>query len=81
MDIRKKRFIEKVFRKFDITDSVFIMIQNDRELFQEWIEHFQESKTINSLIGKEVKRRFNLNNRNRGTKPKSTLIKSFQELE
>ena len=73
-------FIEKVLNRFagDITDRVFLMIQNDSELMQNYLK-LVESKglsTVNAQIGKAVKIKFNLENSERCKKPKSTLIKN-----
>jgi|ERR1035437_3482831 hypothetical protein len=97
MAISQKDFIEKVIRQYEesmsniesMTDQVFLMIQNDRELFHEWLDLLEKNKRniINSLIAKAVKKKFYLNNKKnakknvKNKKPKSMLIKSFQEFK
>ena len=77
-------FIEEVLDAFskEITDQVFLMIQDDRDLMQKYLEAVAESgrDTVNRAIGKAVKARFKLENLpTRETEPISTLIQSHQE--
>jgi len=78
-------FKSKVVKMFcnDITDRVFLMIQNDRELMQEYlsiIEHGNSRANINSQIAKEIKKRFQLDNEEMKNKePKSFLIQSHEK--
>ena len=71
-------FMEKVLNKFagDITDRVFVMIQNDPKLMPEYLKLLGDNTLLelNAKIGKEVKERFNLKNDGRCRKLKSTLI-------
>ena len=75
-------FAEEVTEQFakTITDHVFLMIENDRELFQRYLRLVSDHKLdpTNQIIGKKVKERFQLTNSDRNTTPMSKLIKSFQ---
>lgn len=80
------KFKDKVMDKFGrhLTDAVFLMIQNDRELMQEYIELLNSNhkpQAINSRIGKAVKEKYSLTNDERNEHPISTLIKSHQIFE
>ena len=76
-------FAEKVINLFSkrITDEVFLMIENDKELLQEYLRLVSDTKldTVNQTIGKKVKQRYQLTNADRNNKPKSKLIKSHQK--
>jgi len=78
-----KDFSDKVLDKFveAITDNVFLTIQEDRELLQEYLRLVSDKglDTVNQQFGKAVKKRFNLDNApRRQDNPKSFLIKSHQ---
>ncbi len=77
-------FTNEVLDRFseEITDQVFLLIENDRDLFQRYLRLVSDTKldTVNQTIGKLVKDRYNLHNLNtRENEPKSKLIKSHQE--
>ena len=82
-------FAEKALSRFAkrITDEVFLLIQNDRELMQEYLRLVQESglDTVNQWIGRKVKERFALANETgdeaRNEDPRSTLIQSHQKFQ
>jgi CO dehydrogenase/acetyl-CoA synthase beta subunit len=81
-----KKFKEKVINKFcsEITDNIFLMIQNDRTLIQEYLKLLEKNQqnVINSSIAKEIKNRFKLENQDLKIKnPKSFLIKSHESFE
>lgn len=81
-----KDFTEKVLDEFatHITDKVFLLIQNNRELLQEYLHLVEDKKlnTVNAYIGKEVKKRFGLSNiQERENLPESTLIQSHQKFD
>lgn len=66
----------------DITDHVFTVIQDNRELMQQYIEQVEDKgkDTVNRAIGKHVKNRLNLTNLNeREQEPQSTLIASYEK--
>lgn len=76
--------LDEVLDRFakEITDQVFLMIQDDRELMQKYLAAVSEHDlgSVNRAIGKAVKARFQLENLpTRETEPLSTLIKSHQE--
>jgi hypothetical protein len=64
-----------------VTDKVFQHIQTDRKLMKDYLLSVDENGlgVINRYLGKEIKRRFHLTNRDRQNNPKSTLIQSHQE--
>ena len=80
-------FKSKVVDQFceTITDRIFLMIQKDRELMQEYlaiIEKGNSRANINSQIAKEIKKRFNLNNQNiKNREPESVLIASHEQFD
>ncbi len=79
-----KDFVDEVLDQFaeDITDQVFLMIQEDRDLMQKYLAAVSEHDLgkVNRAIGKAVKLRFKLENLpTREVEPISTLIKSHQE--
>jgi len=74
---------EKAIKKLkeSITDEVFLIIQNDKQLMHEYLKLVEEKglDTVNMRIGKDVKNAFNLTNDNyRNNEPQSTLIQSHQ---
>jgi hypothetical protein len=78
-------FKTKVVDQFceDITDRVFLTIQNDKDLMQEYLDVLGSGnarKSINSAIAKEIKSRFQLSNQGlKNKEPKSTLIQSHEQ--
>ena len=78
-------FAKKTLDRFskEITDSVFVFIQTDRELMHDYLNLLSKTdlKYLNSTIAKAVKERFNLTNKKRKGTPKSTLIQSYEEFE
>ena len=71
-----------------ITNEIFLIIQNNRELMSAYLNILSNSdsedpvKTINTTIGKAIKKSFNLNNLDdRNDDPSCTLIKSHQKFE
>jgi len=78
------QFAEQVTAKYAkiITDQIFLLIQNDRELMHEYLRLVEANglNSVNQQIGKYIKSRFNLSNdESRQTSPTSTLIQSHQE--
>jgi hypothetical protein len=59
-------FAEKVLKQFTevITDNVFLYIQNNEELLQDYLDAISTSKrqTVNALIGKMIAKRFEVAN-------------------
>ena len=81
-------FAEKALAKFSkqITDEVFLLIQNDRELMHEYLRLVEASglDAVNQSIGRKVKERFGLQNvidDPREESPRSTLIQSHQRFK
>ena len=79
-------FADKVLAKFakSITDKVFLEIENDRELMQEYLKLVEQEglQPVNSQIGRKVKARFALDNDQvRQESPQSKLIKTHQQFE
>ena len=67
-----------------ITNDIFLIIQNDRELMKEYLRSFESSSldTVNQTIGKEIKKAYGLVNINeREDNPSCTLIQSHQKFE
>ncbi|MEN6433144.1 MAG: hypothetical protein ABFD06_09780 [Smithella sp.] len=67
-----------------ITNEIFLIIQNDRELMKEYLRAVERDTldTVNKTIGKEVKRAYGLININdREDNPSCTLIQSHQKFE
>ena len=80
-------FIEKVLAKFadNITDRVFLMVQGDKELMNEYQKLFDKKNasgvdldTLNSHLGKAIKVRFNLDNIGLCDTPESTLLRTYE---
>lgn len=78
-----KKVIE-AFRK-DLTDNIFLYIENDEDLMNEYLDAISESdrKTVNSWLGKLIKEEFSVENEiddKTGClvkgEPKSILIKT-----
>ena len=77
-------FADKVLARFDqsITDEVFLLIQNDRELMHEYLRLVGSEglDAVNTGIGRKVKEHFALANiPERQGNPKSTLIQTHQK--
>ena len=84
--ISLKEFEKNVIDKFTetITDRTFIMIEQEKELLQEYLDLLGKHprKTVNSSLAKAIKKRFDLKNKIPNNKePKSLLIKSFTEFD
>jgi len=81
-----KEFAQAVISKKNkrITNEVFMLIQNDRQLMQGYLDlvHEHGAHSVNSGIGKEIKRAYRLNNLDdREDNPSCTLIQSHQKFE
>ncbi len=64
-----------------ITNEIFLIIQNDRDLMKEYLREVESTKldSVNQAIGKEVKKAYNLKNNDREDNPSCTLISSHQK--
>ena len=83
-------YINEVLRRFskgngsiteDITDRVFLMIQSNPQLHQEYkglIDDGTSKHGLNARIGKRVREHFCLQNIGRCNNPKSCLIQSYE---
>jgi hypothetical protein len=84
MDI--KELVDEVIARKNktITDEVFLLIQNDKEFMQNYLQlvHEKGIKTVNQHIGKMIRLKYSLTpDEGRNEEPKSTLISSYQEFE
>jgi hypothetical protein len=85
MDI--KEFVDEVIAKKNktITDEVFLLIQNNRDFMQKYLQlvHEKGVQTVNQHIGKMVMSKYDLTpDTGRNTEPQSTLIAtSHQEFQ
>lgn len=67
-----------------ITNEIFLIIQNDRDLMHEYLRAIDGGHLdyVNQTIGKAVKKAYNLVNINdREENPSCTLIQSHQKFE
>ncbi len=67
-----------------ITNEIFMIIQNNRELMYEYLRAVEANglDSVNQMIGKEVKTAYQLTNINdRDDNPSCTLIQSHQKFE
>ncbi|MBR3981458.1 MAG: hypothetical protein IKO90_10625 [Bacteroidales bacterium] len=76
-------FVAEVLNRYkdpnSITDSIFLMIQNDRTLMKKYLELVEQEglNKVNQNIGKQVKKQLGLENSGeRNFNPISTLIQS-----
>jgi len=82
MDLNE--FKETVVTEFceRITDKVFLMIQNDRELMREYLHVVEENTSLSyvkSAIASEIKQRFDLENIGERNNPESFLIQGHEK--
>lgn len=79
-----KEIAEEAIKRMNkkITNEIFLIIQNDRELMKEYLRAVESNTldTLNQTIGKEVKKAYGLTNINdREDNPSCTLIQSHQK--
>jgi len=77
-------FASKLMDSFskDITDRVFLHIQENRDLMKSYLRLVESDglDNVNRVIGKAIKLKLNLDNLpKRNKEPKSTLIQSHQQ--
>jgi hypothetical protein len=77
-------FVDEVIscKNKTITDEVFLLIQNNKDLMQKYLRlvHEKGLDVVNRHIGKAVWRKYNLTpDDGRNMQPESTLISSYQE--
>jgi len=73
-------YVEQVVDRFvtDITDYLFLSIEQDDELMREYILNLSNyGDNLNRAIGKKIKEKLSLENGEENEKPKSRLIKSY----
>ena len=79
----KDEYAEKIVENFmeNITDHVFLNIQNNEALMREYQSqvHQHSLQSINTAIGKKVKEIFELQNKSESNQPASWLIKSYMK--
>ena len=81
-----KEIAEKAISRMNkrITNEIFMIIQNDRNLMQGYLRAVEERglDTLNQNIGKKVKTAYHLKNLDdREDNPRCTLIQSHQKFE
>jgi len=81
-----KEIAQQAIRKMNkqITNDIFLIIQNDRDLMHAYLRVVEKSglDTVNQTIGKEVKSSYQLVNiDDREDNPDCTLIQSHQKFE
>ncbi len=67
-----------------ITNEIFLLIQNDKELMHEYLRLVETEglDNVNRQIGKIIKKSYSLiNDYERNDNPSSTLIRSYQEFK
>lgn len=74
-------FAQNVVSRFyeELTDLVFLYIENDRELMLQYLRLVSESNldTVNKALGKMIKEKFGVENLDMNRSPKSKLIQSY----
>ncbi len=84
--MKPKEIAEEAIKRMNkrITNEIFLIIQNDRDLMREYLRSLETSSldTVNQTIGKEIKKAYGLVNINeREDNPSCTLIQSHQKFE
>lgn len=78
-----KKFAEEVVKQFclELTDQLFLYIENDKKLMQEYLR-LVSSETLhktNQDLGREFKELFNVETLKENQDPKSKLIKFYTQ--
>lgn len=72
---------DEAIRKMNInmTDQIFLIIQNDRDLIQEYLRAVESEglDKVNRTIGKKVKDFYGFENGDEDNRPMSKLIKTY----
>lgn len=80
-DLKAEQLGKKVLTRFTrrIVDEVFLFIQNDPELLQEYQDVVRESTPngVNSVLGRMITEAYDLINLNKEKRPESTLLKNI----
>lgn len=78
-----KEFAKKVARKFcaELTDQLFLYIENDKELMQDYLRVVSENTIhkTNKDLGAEFKELFFVDNLDETDQVKSNLIKTYTQ--
>ena len=81
MEIEK--FAQTVVEDFskEITDLVFLYIENDKKLMHEYLRLISVNNldTVNKSLGKKIKEKFNVENIGRSNDTRSKLIQSYTQ--
>jgi len=74
-------YVEQVVDNFihDITDSLFLYIENDKDVMKEYMTNVNRFglDQVNMTLGFKIKERLSLENDGENNNPKSKLIKSY----
>lgn len=80
-DLKTEKLGKKLLSRFtrQITDQVFLFLQEDPELYQEYQERVRESTAngVNSVLGRMVTEAYDLVNLNKEKHPRSPLLKKY----
>jgi hypothetical protein len=67
-----------------ITNEIFLIIQNNKDLMAEYLDAVNAEdgrQNVNQVIGREIKKAYNLENNGRENNPSSILIESYQKFK
>lgn len=82
-----KDFTDTLMSEFDknLTDIVFLYIESNKELMEDYLKvvsNNSELKVVNSQIARAIEKHYTLQSTGiRNEKPKSQLIKSYEEFK
>ena len=80
-DLKAEQLGKKVLTRFTrrIVDEVFLFIQSDPELLQEYEDVVRESTPngVNSVLGRMITEAYDLINLNKEKRPESRLLKKY----
>ncbi len=84
--MKPREIAQKAIGKMNkqITNEIFMIIQNDRELMYEYLRAVEANglDSVNQIIGREVKTAYQLANiDDREDNPSCTLVQSHQKFE
>ena len=78
-DLKTEKLGKKLLSRFtrQLTDQVFLFLQQDPELYQEYQALVRESSSngVNSVLGRMITEAYDLVNLNKETHPQSPLLK------
>lgn len=80
-DLKTEKLGKKLLSRFtrQLTDQVFLFLQQDPELYQEYQALVRESSSngVNSVLGRMITEAYDLVNLNKETHPQSPLLKKY----